>query len=677
VARQNVRLVTVAWGRRYVDALLDFALPAALAPGNLPALAAAFDCTAVIVTEQKLFAYVRAHPSTRKLEQVCRVELIPLDDLVSDSWQYGMTLAYALFRGFAGLGSGMTGTYILFLNADFILADGSYGRLIDRIRSGEQIHLAPSYCTVEERVVSRLRARRNQNGGILAVPPREMAALILDHRHNTIRVKTVNQPVFEFELADQFYWKVDAHTLIGHQMPIALIGMRPERELTDLSSFWDWGVGYDFCRPRRLAVIGDSDDFLMMELRSESRSMESIHFGRSPPKILARRLRGHITQYQVDNSQFELLLHSRDLPSGMADARRKLRAYVDGVLSHLRSIPAHLGHRQWVYHQRHFRWRLERKFVRLQVARIGSEIERTQSALTRERALMGMRLKGDDWEGALPRLESEYAGKLQALQRESAQLNDRLKFRARWAARICRWIAGAPYPYQVSSRRLQSLIRQAAGSRTLRILAVCPAGSLLLPALNAIPGPHVYLTPGSVANGALRMLPPDAPKFDLCVVELADLEPSGTRELLDAVAGQLGESGKLLVHWHDHGGASLRAVHSQIVHFALDRASHADAHYAGSWVSAAASAMFWMWNTPAARHVLRYRPPAVIRRAVAAVTFAVVSIPLAFVADVRERARRNQRTTIPKYCSSATFHIEFPPKTIDRERKASGSLSPH
>src|ERR1700720_376029 len=67
MARQNVRLVAYAWGRQYVDDLLDFALAAALAPGNLPALAAVFECTAVIVTEEKLFDYGRA----RHLVLVC------------------------------------------------------------------------------------------------------------------------------------------------------------------------------------------------------------------------------------------------------------------------------------------------------------------------------------------------------------------------------------------------------------------------------------------------------------------------------------------------------------------------------------------------------------------------------------------------------------------------------
>src|ERR1700738_2110265 len=156
MAGNSVRLVTYARGRDYLDNLLDFALPAALALGNLPALAGVFDCTATIVTEDKLFNYAQAHPTIKKLQQVCPVALIPLDDLVSDPWQYGMTVAYALFRGFSGLGPATTDTYLLFLNADFVMADGCYLKLIDRIRRGEPVHLAPSYCTVEEDVKPHL-----------------------------------------------------------------------------------------------------------------------------------------------------------------------------------------------------------------------------------------------------------------------------------------------------------------------------------------------------------------------------------------------------------------------------------------------------------------------------------------------------------------------------------------
>jgi len=647
MARQKVRLVAFAWGRHYVDDVLDFALSAALAPGNLPALATVFDCSAVIVTEEKLFDYVRAHPITRKLEQVCPVKLVPLDDLVSDSWQYGMTVAYALFRGFADLGPAMTETYILFLNADFILADGCYSRLIDHIRSAERVHLAPSYCVVEEYVRARLLKTRRQNKGILAIPPRDLAALILGHPHNTIRAKTVNQSIFEFEYADQFYWKVDAHTLIGHQMPIALIGMRPECELRDLNTFWDWGIVYEFCPSKRLTVIGDSDDFLIMELRSKGRSVESILFGRSSPKKVARRLEGHMTRYQSDNAQFELLLHSRELPSNLADARRRLRAYVDDVGRHLSSIPSYRGkHPQWTYHLRHFRWRLERKSIRSRQARISSAIERAQGELTKERDLIEQYLSNDDREQALRYLEAEYESKLQGLHQEFARLDSQLQTRTQSAAArfYCR-IVGAPYAYRVSRRRLRNLIRRVAGGRALRILAVCPSHSVLFGILEDIPGLHTHLTFESVAGGALRMLPQAAPNFDLCLIELTDLEAPRTKELLDTVAAQISEPGTLLVHWHDQGTVPLRSVHNQIVQFTLDRACYANANYAGSWASACvARALHQMRNTPARRRL---------------VPFARLAA-LAVLAELHERARKTQVTTIPKHCSSAAFQIEIP-----------------
>jgi hypothetical protein len=648
MARQNVRLVAYAWGRQYVDDLLDFALAAALAPGNLPALAAFFECTAVIVTEEKLFDYVRAHPTIKKLKQICQIELVPLDDLVSDPWQYGITVAYALFRGFEDLGSAMTDTYILFLNADFILADRCYEKLIERIRSAERVHLAPSYCTVEEEMRPLLRRARNKNGGILAISAPDMAALILRRPHNTVRAKTINQPVFEFEYADQFYWKIDSHTLIGHQMPVALVGMRPERALTDLNTFWDWGIVYEFCPSKQLNVIGDSDDFLMMELRSKNRSINSIRLGRSSPKQISKRLTGHITQYQLDNAQFELRLHSRELPLGLAEARRQLRARVKEVLRHLPSMSDHRWHRQWIYHLRHYRWRLERKWICSRVERITSEIAVAESRLSKERELIDEYLSDEDRKQALQYLDAEYADNLQELRHQLARLENRLQAPIQAADWIFRRIAGAPWVYRLSRRRLRNWIKQAAEKQTLRILAVCQPYSLLFGLFEQIPGCHMHLTPESVINGSLQLLPQAGPRFEICIVELIGLGESHAKQLLRALTEHLSQPGTIFVHWHDRGSVPLEAVHSQIVPLTLDRAYNVRAYFAGSWASS--------YVTHALSQV---RSTAGWRR-----LFSLARIPtlavLAVFAEMIERTRRTHLTTMPKHCSSALFHIEIP-----------------
>jgi hypothetical protein len=94
MARAPARLVTYAWGKEYLDKLLTFTLGSVLAPGNLPQLAAQFDCTAIIVTETRFFDYVRRHPTGRRVETICPLRLLPLDDIVGAPWQYGISLAY-------------------------------------------------------------------------------------------------------------------------------------------------------------------------------------------------------------------------------------------------------------------------------------------------------------------------------------------------------------------------------------------------------------------------------------------------------------------------------------------------------------------------------------------------------------------------------------------------------
>src|SRR5438034_2153117 len=121
--KKPVRLITMAWGERYIDELVSLTLPALLAPNNLPALARLFPCELVIVTEAAWFGWLRQHPVFARLRQHCEIDLRPIDDLVNQPDAYGMTLTYALFRGFEELGTAMVDRQLIFFNADFILAD--------------------------------------------------------------------------------------------------------------------------------------------------------------------------------------------------------------------------------------------------------------------------------------------------------------------------------------------------------------------------------------------------------------------------------------------------------------------------------------------------------------------------------------------------------------------------
>jgi hypothetical protein len=339
------RVITMAWGDRYVADLLSLTIPALLAPGNLPTLTKRFNSEFVIVTEQRLFNKISGSPVIRQLLSYCDLRLLRIDDLLS-SW-YGITLTYALVRGFADLGPAMVDTHLIFLNADFIVADGSYATLVEMIDRGERLIVSPSYCMVLEDTIEPLRARFNPDLCSLSIPPREMASLIIDHRHNTIRAKTANQQLFRIHRYDQLYWYVDEKTLLCRQMPIALVYMRPERVLTELPTFWDYGVISEFCPTVKPCVLSDSDDFLMAELRTESTFSELLHLGWPTINEIAEDLSSYVTKDHHDYGRYTLVLHAKDLPPTIDEENVKFAQFVDRVYAKLKPPISYINHHFW------------------------------------------------------------------------------------------------------------------------------------------------------------------------------------------------------------------------------------------------------------------------------------------------------------------------------------------
>jgi hypothetical protein len=345
------RIITYAWGEKYLELMLSFTLPALLAPGNLPHVAANVPCQLVILTEERLFARVVSHPAVAQAKSYCDVRLVSLDDLIAVPDKYGMALSYVLHRGFADLGEQMTDSWQIFLNADFVLADGSLRALLPHLARGKRIVASPSYCVNEAAVAAELGQLVDPRSMALALSPRQMAAMVLRHRHNTIRGKTFNQRAISMLIMDQFYWEANRDTLLGYQMPIAIVGLCPQRYLREPIAYWDHGLMREFCPDADVCVLGDSDEFLMLELRNEETAADQLSLGWPSPAQIASRMIVFLTPYQREYLKFPLTLHARDLPADVEESRAKLRARVDEVFAHVPgALPSHRNHPQWRYH---------------------------------------------------------------------------------------------------------------------------------------------------------------------------------------------------------------------------------------------------------------------------------------------------------------------------------------
>jgi hypothetical protein len=151
--KDPARLIIPVWGERYMSKVLSITVPAILAPGNLPARCEKFQVELVIVTESRLFDMVEASTAFQRAAKIYVTRLIPLDDLLTDvPSDYGMVLTYALFRGFADLGARVTETYLIRLNAVFIISDGSLRHLGKLMSEGHRVIHAPSFRVVLEDV---------------------------------------------------------------------------------------------------------------------------------------------------------------------------------------------------------------------------------------------------------------------------------------------------------------------------------------------------------------------------------------------------------------------------------------------------------------------------------------------------------------------------------------------
>jgi len=347
--KQRARVITIVWGRGCLEELLHFSLPALLAPGNLPILAKTFACEFVLVTESVFFEEIRQTPVFQQIDSICDARLVPLDDLVMTRYHYGLTLTYAYCRGFEDLGQSATDYFLIFFNSDFIMADGCYRALVQRLEAGERLVFAPSYCVIKEIVGPILRYERTSPvTHEIAIPSRELAALAIPNRHYTIRGKTVNQQMYSMDRIEQFYWCVDEHTLLAHQMPIALVCVKPERIGKELHTFWDYGVVSEMAPTTQPLVFDDSDDFLMIELRGANTYEEFLSLGWPKVEQIASDLSTFITKDHRDYGRYTLTLHSRDLPDSIAQAKKSLRDFVDEVYRHLPDEPVnHLNHPYW------------------------------------------------------------------------------------------------------------------------------------------------------------------------------------------------------------------------------------------------------------------------------------------------------------------------------------------
>ncbi|HUC62616.1 MAG TPA: hypothetical protein VMF53_11735 [Alphaproteobacteria bacterium] len=348
--RPKARIVVPVWGDYHTRKIFEpVALPALLAPGNLPCLAERFDCELVILTEARLVPFLEASRAIAEARRLARVAYRAIDDLLRVP-NYSVPLTLALFRGIEDLGAAMTETFLFFLNADFILADGCYRTVVDRIAAGETLIFAPSLRASAESVLPRLAAARDRATGNIAISPRALVRLTLDHLHPMPAAKIVNRPFRHPRRIDQFYWAVGADALIGYQFPIALVCVKPERIAPKVPpSFFDYCAIPVLAPGARRCVLADSDDFFMMELQPRKTGRDQLRLGWPPLADIVADLDIWTTEEQRALGGELLTIHAGPASDISEEDRAPARRFNAALRARLSARPrSHLDHPFWL-----------------------------------------------------------------------------------------------------------------------------------------------------------------------------------------------------------------------------------------------------------------------------------------------------------------------------------------
>ena len=627
----KARVITMAWGERYIADLLATTVPALLAPGNLPAFCSRFSTELVIVTELRLFDRIKRDPSVLRALEVCDVRLLPIDDLLCP--HYGMTLTYAMVRGFADLGPAITDTHLIFLNSDFILADGSYRTLADKIESGERLVVSPSYCMELEPTISVLRKARDPRTQAIALAPRTMADLILKNRHNTIRAKTINQRLFRMHRYDQFYWHVNDHTLLARQMPIAVVYMRPERALTELQTFWDYGLLSEYCPTLKPCVLGDSDDFLIAELRTKDTFREFFHLGWADATEIAADLATFTTKDHRDYGRYNLCLHSGVLPDDIGEHVDNLGKFVDSVYDRLPPPVDFRNHAYWEAAYRRF-LPLREKQRRELLALLSQQQEECEE------------LSVDTLTATGAEEEQQPAPPADA----SADFTARHSRLGNLYGKIFGYLPSTNpgHPYHTVLKPVVTAIDAAQLSHESRSLVVSSGGAIFSRLASSLPGKKISITL-AMAKEHLYTDLIDGKKFDFCLCGITFGQLFQIKGILVEVYPLLKPNGRIVIFFQNTDGVQLDPWTPELAEGLFPAIGTSRITFSGSLPGSLAS----RWYASVLDRFRGLQLRGMIERAVAL----TVCGALGLVATMIERNRKAGR--LPPHCTGMTIEISL------------------
>jgi tetratricopeptide (TPR) repeat protein len=175
----RLRILTVVWGREFVDRFLNLTLRSLASENNLPALAAKFDLVYEVVAPQGDISYVQQHDIYRDLAPRVRFDFRPFQTSHIDtknSMSHWTLWNQAIER------AKTDDVYIITVAADHVFADGAMSRWAELFEQGYLAIYCPGMQVVAETTEAELE-RDFAGSTVVSLPRDKMFSIMFRHFH--------------------------------------------------------------------------------------------------------------------------------------------------------------------------------------------------------------------------------------------------------------------------------------------------------------------------------------------------------------------------------------------------------------------------------------------------------------------------------------------------------------
>ena len=231
-----------------------------------------------------------------------------------------------LDRAIKQTGEAMLNTHFILLNSDYIMADGSFQGLSRYIEKGYSGICAGNFQVIDEEIKPYLLSQINPDTGVMQIKPRELVKRSMRHLYPVTIASLFEYQATHNYRANRFFARLNHDVMAGRFYLQHVLCVKPETMHYRVGSSFDYSFIPEMCPSGNIAVINDSDDYLVIATQPLQHELHLVGWGGYHQKKLAHALSEWTTKQHRANAKQSIYFHSIDLTD---DTRKALDAKLD------------------------------------------------------------------------------------------------------------------------------------------------------------------------------------------------------------------------------------------------------------------------------------------------------------------------------------------------------------